>query len=50
MQEWDAKLPKTRGGVMSIDLVLAARRQRPTQTSSRATRDWSTAKCAPDGQ
>lgn len=25
MQEWDAKLPKTRGGVMSIDLVLAAR-------------------------
>ncbi|MGZ8869153.1 MAG: tetratricopeptide repeat protein, partial [Thermoanaerobaculia bacterium] len=27
MQEWDAKLPKTRGGVMSIDLVLAARQQ-----------------------
>ncbi|HEX6100013.1 MAG TPA: tetratricopeptide repeat protein [Thermoanaerobaculia bacterium] len=25
MSEWDAKLPKTRGGVMSIDLVLAAR-------------------------
>lgn len=25
MAEWDAKLPKTRGGVMSIDLVLAAR-------------------------
>jgi Tfp pilus assembly protein PilF len=25
MQEWDAKLPKTRGGVMVIDLVLAAR-------------------------
>jgi tetratricopeptide (TPR) repeat protein len=25
MKEWDAKLPKTRGGVMSIDLVLAAR-------------------------
>jgi TolA-binding protein len=25
MQAWDAKLPKTRGGVMSIDLVLAAR-------------------------
>lgn len=25
MQEWDAALPKTRGGVMSIDLVLAAR-------------------------
>src|SRR5687768_2920517 len=25
MEEWDAKLPKTRGGVMSIDLVLAAR-------------------------
>lgn len=25
MGEWDAKLPKTRGGVMSIDLVLAAR-------------------------
>ena len=25
MSEWDAKLPRTRGGVMSIDLVLAAR-------------------------
>lgn len=25
MAEWDATLPKTRGGVMSIDLVLAAR-------------------------
>ena len=25
MDEWDAALPKTRGGVMSIDLVLAAR-------------------------
>lgn len=25
MAEWDAQLPKTRGGVMSIDLVLAAR-------------------------
>lgn len=25
MAEWDAKLPKTRGGVLSIDLVLAAR-------------------------
>lgn len=25
MQEWDAKLPQTRGGTMSIDLVLAAR-------------------------
>lgn len=25
MKEWEAKLPKTRGGVMSIDLVLAAR-------------------------
>ncbi|MGZ5474254.1 MAG: cysteine peptidase family C39 domain-containing protein, partial [Thermoanaerobaculia bacterium] len=25
MAEWDASLPKTRGGVMSIDLVLAAR-------------------------
>ena len=25
MDEWQAKLPKTRGGVMSIDLVLAAR-------------------------
>lgn len=25
MKEWDDKLPKTRGGVMSIDLVLAAR-------------------------
>ena len=25
MKEWDAALPKTRGGVMSIDLVLAAR-------------------------
>lgn len=25
MQEWDAKLQKTRGGVMSIDMVLAAR-------------------------
>lgn len=25
MKEWDATLPKTRGGVMSIDLVLAAR-------------------------
>src|SRR5215213_2858557 len=25
MKEWDARLPKTRGGVMSIDLVLAAR-------------------------
>jgi PAS domain-containing protein len=27
MDEWQAKLPKTRGGVMSIDLVLAAREQ-----------------------
>lgn len=27
MQEWDATLPKTRGGVMSIDLVLAARQK-----------------------
>ncbi|HEX7152348.1 MAG TPA: tetratricopeptide repeat protein [Thermoanaerobaculia bacterium] len=27
MEEWDAKLRKTRGGVMSIDLVLAARQQ-----------------------
>ncbi|HUP47222.1 MAG TPA: cysteine peptidase family C39 domain-containing protein, partial [Thermoanaerobaculia bacterium] len=27
MQEWDAILPKTRGGVMSIDLVLAARQR-----------------------
>lgn len=27
MPEWDAKLPKTRGGVMSIDLVLAARQR-----------------------
>jgi hypothetical protein len=25
MADWDARLPKTRGGVMSIDLVLAAR-------------------------
>lgn len=25
MAEWDTKLPKTRGGVLSIDLVLAAR-------------------------
>jgi len=25
MKQWDAQLPKTRGGVMSIDLVLAAR-------------------------
>ena len=27
MQEWDGKLQKTRGGVMSIDLVLAARQK-----------------------
>lgn len=27
MDAWQAKLPKTRGGVMSIDLVLAARQQ-----------------------
>jgi hypothetical protein len=27
MQEWDERLQKTRGGVMSIDLVLAARQQ-----------------------
>lgn len=27
MQAWDAALPKTRGGVMSIDLVLAARQK-----------------------
>jgi hypothetical protein len=27
MDEWQAKLPKTRGGVMSIDLVLAARQR-----------------------
>jgi hypothetical protein len=27
MQEWDAALPKTRGGVMIIDLVLAARQK-----------------------
>jgi hypothetical protein len=27
MDEWQEKLPKTRGGVMSIDLVLAARNQ-----------------------
>ena len=25
MDEWQEKLPKTKGGVMSIDLVLAAR-------------------------
>jgi predicted double-glycine peptidase len=25
MEQWEAKLPKTRGGVMSIDMVLAAR-------------------------
>ncbi|HEX8170748.1 MAG TPA: tetratricopeptide repeat protein [Thermoanaerobaculia bacterium] len=27
MKEWEATLPKTRGGVMSIDLVLAARQK-----------------------
>ena len=27
MKEWDATLPQTRGGVMSIDLVLAARQR-----------------------
>jgi tetratricopeptide (TPR) repeat protein len=27
MDQWQEKLPKTRGGVMSIDLVLAARKQ-----------------------
>ncbi|MFL6244931.1 MAG: tetratricopeptide repeat protein [Thermoanaerobaculia bacterium] len=27
MEEWQAELPKTRGGVMSIDLVLAARKE-----------------------
>jgi len=27
MKEWEAMLPKTRGGVMSIDLVLAARQR-----------------------
>jgi hypothetical protein len=27
MDQWQAELPKTRGGVMSIDLVLAARKQ-----------------------
>src|SRR3954469_8694569 len=27
MKEWDASLQKTRGGVMSIDLVLAARQR-----------------------
>jgi hypothetical protein len=27
MDEWQAELPKTRGGVMSIDLVLAARKR-----------------------
>jgi hypothetical protein len=27
MDEWQAALPKTRGGVMSIDMVLAARKQ-----------------------
>jgi hypothetical protein len=27
MKEWDASLPKTHGGVMSIDLVLAARQR-----------------------
>lgn len=27
MKEWDASLPKTRGGVMSIDLVLGARQK-----------------------
>jgi hypothetical protein len=27
MDQWQAELPKTRGGVMSIDLVLAARQQ-----------------------
>jgi Flp pilus assembly protein TadD len=27
MQQWDDALPKTRGGVMSIDLVLAARKR-----------------------
>src|SRR5581483_11401977 len=27
MQDWDAALPKTRGGVMTIDLLLAARQK-----------------------
>lgn len=27
MQEWDAALPKTRGGVMTVDLLLAARQK-----------------------
>ena len=27
MQEWDASLPKTRGGVMTIDMLLAARQK-----------------------
>ena len=27
MQQWDATLPKTRGGVMSIDLILGARQK-----------------------
>jgi len=27
MDEWDARLPKTRGGVMSVDLLLAARQR-----------------------
>ncbi len=27
MADWDAQLPKTRGGVMTIDLLIAARRK-----------------------
>src|SRR4029079_3284601 len=27
MQEWDATLPKTRGGVLSIDMLVAARKR-----------------------
>jgi hypothetical protein len=27
MQQWDAELPKTRGGVMTVDMLIAARRK-----------------------
>src|ERR1043165_2677126 len=27
MQQWDASLPKTRGGVMTIDMLIAARQK-----------------------
>ena len=40
MKAWDAALPKTRGGVMTIDMLIAARERASMRSSSPARRDF----------